>query len=138
MRHWLANRIEWLGGHELAVMLGSLCVVASTWGFVLLASQVAKGHTKSFDEQILVSLRVPGDLSRPIGPEWLSETARDITALGSSVVLGLATLSVAGFLALDRRYSAMGFVVGAVVSGWILSVVLKSAFERPGPNSSRT
>jgi undecaprenyl-diphosphatase len=133
MRHWLSRVVEWLGGHELAVMLGSLCVVASTWGFVLLASQVMKGHTKSFDEQILMALRVPGDLARPIGPEWLEETARDITALGSTVVLGLATLSVAGFLALDRRYSAMVFVVGAVVSGLILSVVLKSAFERPRP-----
>ena len=133
MRHWLSKAVEWLGGHELAVLLGSLCVVASTWGFVLLASQVAKGHTKSFDEQILIALRVPGDLSRPIGPAWLEESARDVTALGSTIVLGLSTLAVAGFLALDRRYSAMGFVVGAVVSGWFLSFLLKSAFDRPRP-----
>ena len=133
MRNWLARLVEWLGGHELALMLGSLCVIASTWGFVVLASQVAKGHTKAFDDQILMSLRVPGDPARPIGPAWLEETARDVTALGSTVVLWLATFAVAGFLALDRRYSAMGFVVGAVLSGWALSFVLKSAFDRPRP-----
>ena len=133
MRSWLSKAIEWLGGHELAVMVGTLCVVASTWGFVLLASQVAKGHTKSFDEQILLALREPDDPANPIGPVWLEETARDVTALGSTVVLWLATLAVAGFLALDRRYSAMGFVLGAVLSGWGLSFLLKMGFDRPRP-----
>jgi undecaprenyl-diphosphatase len=133
MRYLLSRLVEWMGGHELAVMVGSLCVVASTWLFVLLASQVAKGNTKSFDDQLLMALRVPGDPARPIGPEWLEETARDITALGSTVVLGLATCAVAGFLALDRRYSAMAFVVGAVVSGSALGFLLKEAFHRPRP-----
>jgi undecaprenyl-diphosphatase len=133
MRRLLSRVIEWLGGHELAVMLGSLCVIASTWGFVLVASEVAEGRTKSFDEKILLSLRVPGDPALPIGPAWLSESARDITALGGGVVLMLATFGVAGFLALDRRYSAMAFVLGAVFSGWGLSVLLKAAFERPRP-----
>jgi undecaprenyl-diphosphatase len=134
MRSLISRAIEWLGGHELAVMLGSLCVVASTWGFVVLASEVAEGRTKTFDDRLLLALRVPGDPARPIGPDWLSETARDMTALGSTLVLMLATLGVAGFLALDRRYAAMAFVLGAVFSGWGLSVLLKAAFERPRPD----
>jgi undecaprenyl-diphosphatase len=133
MRKLASRVIEWLGGHELAVMLGSLCVIASTWGFVLIASEVAEGRTRTFDDRILTALRVPGDLARPIGPEWAPETARDITALGSTSVLLLATLGVGGFLALDRRYAAMAFVVLAVAGGWALSVGLKSAFERPRP-----
>jgi undecaprenyl-diphosphatase len=133
MRSLLSKAIDWLGGHELALMLGTLCVVASTWGFVLLASQVAKGTTKSFDEQILKALREPDDPANPIGPGWLEESARDVTALGSTTVLSMATLAVAGFLALDRRYSAMVFVVGAVLSGWALSFLLKMAFDRPRP-----
>jgi undecaprenyl-diphosphatase len=134
MRSLVSWMIEWLGGHELAAMLGTLCVVASTWGFVVLASEVAEGRTKTFDDRLLLALRVPGDPSRPIGPEWVPETARDITSLGSSAVLLLATLGVAGFLALDRRYAAMAFVLGAVVSGWALSVLLKAAFDRPRPD----
>jgi undecaprenyl-diphosphatase len=133
MRHWLSKVVEWLGGHELAVLLGTLCVVASTWAFFGLASEVMKGRTKSFDDRILLSLRVPDDPARPIGPEWLEEVARDITALGSTVVLGLAVVAVAGFLALDRRYSAMTFVLGASLSGWVLGFVLKAAFDRPRP-----
>ncbi len=133
MRRLISKAIEWLGGHELAVMLGSLCVVASTWGFVVLASEVAEGRTKAFDDRLLLALRVPGDPATPIGQDWLSESARDMTAMGSTLVLLLATFGVAGFLALDRRYAAMAFVLGAVFSGWGLSVLLKAAFERPRP-----
>jgi undecaprenyl-diphosphatase len=134
MRQWLSRLVEWLGGHELAVLLGLLCVVGSTWVFLGVAAAVMKGRTQSVDDRILLSLRVPGDLSKPIGPAWLEEVARDITALGSPVVLGLAVIAVAGFLALDRRYSAMVFVLGAAASGWILSSVLKAAFDRPRPD----
>ncbi len=134
MRRLISRVIEWLGGHELAVMLGTLCVVASTWGFVVLASEVAEGRTKSFDDKLLLALRVPGDPATPIGPEWVAESARDVTALGSTLVLMLATLGVAGFLALDRRYAAMAFVLGAVGSGWALSMLLKAAFDRPRPD----
>jgi undecaprenyl-diphosphatase len=133
MRHWLSKAAEWLGGHSLAVLLGTFCLVGSSWAFFALASEVTRGRTKSFDDRILLALRVPGDPARPIGPEWLEEVARDITALGSSVVLGLALVAVAGFLALDRRYSAMRFVLGAALSGWVLSSILKTAFNRPRP-----
>ena len=133
MRSLVSRAIEWLGGHELAVMLGMLCVVGSTWGFLVLASEVVEGRTKTFDDRLLMALRVPGDPARPIGPEWVSETARDVTSLGSTVVLWLATLGVAGFLALDRRYAAMVFLLGAVFSGGALSFGLKAAFERPRP-----
>ena len=130
----ISRAIDWLGGHELAVLLGSTCVLASTWGFVLLASAVAEGHTKAFDDRLLLALRVPGDPATPIGPAWFAETARDLTALGSTSVLLLATFGVAGFLLLDRRYGAMTFVLAATLGGWALSMALKSAFERPRPD----
>ena len=134
MRRLFSKLVEWLGGHELAVMLGTLCVVASAWGFVLVASEVARGRTKAFDDRLLLALRVPGDPARPIGPDWLKEAARDVTALGGTEILWLATFAVAGFLALDRRYSAMLFLLGAVGSGWALSGLLKAAFDRPRPD----
>ncbi len=77
---------------------------------------------------------MPGDPERPIGPEWLSETARDVTALGSTVVLTLATAGVVIFLGLDRRYRAMGFVAASTVGGWLLSAGLKAMFDRPRPD----
>ncbi|WP_435006578.1 phosphatase PAP2 family protein [Tundrisphaera lichenicola] len=134
MHRWLSRVVEWLGGHELAVLLGSLAVVGGTWGFFALADLVVDGQTKAFDTRILLALRTPGDLARPIGPAWVEEMARDLTALGSTVNLWIATLAVVGFLALDRRYAAMSFVIGAVLSGWGLSFLLKSTFDRPRPD----
>ena len=58
---------------------------------------------------------------------------RDVTSLGSVAVLVLATLAVVGFLLLDRRYAAMLFVLAAVVSGLVLSSLLKACFARPRP-----
>ncbi len=134
MRRSLSRLIAWLGGHETAVLAASSALVASTWLFFWLAQDVASGRSRSFDDRLLLALRQPGDPSRPVGPAWLPEAARDITALGSTDILWLATLAVAGFLGLDRRYRAMIFVMAAVCSGWALSFGLKAAFERPRPD----
>ena len=40
----------------------------------------------------------PGDMTNPIGPRWLEDMWRDVTALGSVAVLGLVTLACAGYL----------------------------------------
>ena len=134
MRRLISRLIEWLGGHELAVLAASTCVIASAWAFLALAGLVVEGRTRWFDERLLLALRVPGDPSRPIGPVWMPEVARDITALGSTDVLALAALAVVGFLALDRKYAAMILVVAAVGGGWALGSVLKAAFDRPRPD----
>jgi len=118
----------------LVLLLGVLVVVAGTWGFIALVDLVFEGSTQSFDENVLRSLRRPDNPALPIGPEWVAEAARDLTALGGVVVLLLATLAVAGFLFLDRKFAAMGFLLTAVVSGLILSSLLKAGFARPRPD----
>lgn len=134
MKRTVGRVIEWLGGLELAVILALLVVVAGTWGFVALANLVVEGGTRQFDERILLSLREPDDPARPIGPAWLEEVGRDITALGGTAVIVLITGSVVGFLALDRKYGAMTFVLGATTSGFALSSGLKAFFQRPRPD----
>ncbi len=134
MRGRLRQLILWLGGHELAVLAASTALLGSIWVFWVLAQRVASGETLSLDDRLLLALRSPGDPSRPIGPDWLPEVARDVTALGSTDILWMATFAVAGFLGLDRRYRAMAFVLLAVCSGWALSFGLKAAFERPRPD----
>lgn len=133
MLNRLGRVFEWLGGHELTVLVGSSCLVAAVWGFWVLSSQVSRGHTRAFDDRLLYALRVPGHPEHPIGPEWLPETARDVTALGSTVVLALATAGVVAFLGLDQRWRAMGFVAASVLGGWLLSAGLKAMFDRPRP-----
>src|SRR5262245_37881089 len=132
---WTPGRVvEWLGGHELAVILGLLVIVAGTWGFVALAGQVVDGDTQRFDERIIRALRRPDDPSTPIGPDGMEEVGRDITALGGVPLIVLITGSVVGFLALDRKWGASAFVLGATTSGFALSTALKAHFHRPRPD----
>jgi len=130
----LFDVFEWLGRHEYMVLLAVLIIVAGTWGFIALADVVIEGRTQSFDESILRALRRPDNTAIPIGPDWMAEVGRDLTALGGVAVLILATLAVAGFLLLDRKYAAMGFVLAAVTSGLVLSSILKACFARPRPD----
>jgi undecaprenyl-diphosphatase len=129
----LGRIIEWLGGHELTVILGLLVIVAGTWGFIELAGEVLEGDTQRFDERIVRALRRPDDPAIPIGPVWMEEAGRDITALGGVPLIVLITGAVVGFLALDRKYGAMAFVLGATASGFAVSQALKALIRRPRP-----
>ena len=59
---------------------------------------------------------------------------RDFTALGSTGVLTLMVLSVAGFLAMTRKGHAAIFVLVSVVGGMLISQTMKWAFARPRPD----
>ena len=133
MARYLVGRIiAWLGGHELTMLVGLLIVVGGTWTFLAVADKVEKGGTETFDLQILRAMRDADD--QPIGPIWMSELVRDITALGGYSVLTIVTASLVCFLSLDRKYGAMWFVIFAVVGGFALAMGLKSAFARDRPD----
>ena len=68
------------------------------------------------------------------GPAWFQEVARDITALGGYAVLIVLVGTVAGFLQLDGKRGAMWFLSGAVLSGYLVGMGLKSLFLRPRPS----
>ena len=72
-----------------------------------------EGRTKHIDERIVRALRRPDDPSTPIGPSWMPEVGRDVTALGGVTVIVLVTGAVAGFLLLDRKYAATVFALAA-------------------------
>jgi undecaprenyl-diphosphatase len=133
VRRNLSNLLERLGLYEMPVLLGVLIVVAGAWGFVALTDVVLEGKTQSVDEAVISALRRPDDTSKPIGPDWMTEVARDLTALGGVVALVLITLTVAGYLLLDRKYAVAVFVLAAVVGGLVLSSILKASFDRPRP-----
>jgi undecaprenyl-diphosphatase len=116
----------------LAVVLAVIGIVAGVGTFALLATAVNAGGTQGFDRQILLAMRQPGDLA-PAGPPAFQEAARDITALGSLVVLGLITTIACGFLALDGKTHMALFVCVSVTSGLTASTLLKDVFQRPRP-----
>ncbi len=125
--------LAWLGGHELGVLLAFVGIASGIWLFSAIAGEVLEGDTQAFDQKVLLAMRRPGDRS-PIGPPALQETARDITALGGATVLGLLTLITGGFLLFDGKRHLAIFVYGSVASGFLVSAILKSLFQRPRPD----
>jgi undecaprenyl-diphosphatase len=120
---------------ELVVLAGGLAIPLLLFVFALLAAVVVDGDTQSFDIHVLTALRRPDDPSVPVGPAWLAAGARDITALGSPAVLGLATLAICGFLALQGMRRTALFVLVATSGGWVLNEVLKEIFQRARPTA---
>jgi undecaprenyl-diphosphatase len=115
------------------VLIAVMVLAGALWGFLVLADEVAEGGTGRFDRAILLALRNPQDPADPIGPRWFEEMARDVTALGSTVVLTLITLAAIGFLLMLRRRAAALLVAVSVGGGVLLSNLLKFGFARPRP-----
>lgn len=119
---------------ETRTILALLVVAAAGWGFAELADDVMEGETRAFDSRILLAMRAPDDPTNPIGPRWLEEAGRDITALGGMTVLSLLTAAVAGLLWLQGHRGTMVFLVVAVAGGMLASSLIKAGFDRPRPD----
>lgn len=131
---WIIRSMTWLRQQEPTVLLVMLLVVLGLWAFIELADEVLEQDTQQFDHWMIHLLRQPGRLELPRGPRWLAETGRDITALGSLVVLSGIIAAVAGYLWLQRQYRTMCLVLIASVSGMGLSHILKLFFARQRPD----
>ena len=133
---FLQRFLGWVrrGGRlEISLLVAILLAVAGLWVFCALAAEVVEGDTGKFDERILLALREPGNLAVPIGPSWLLQVARDITAFGGAFGIGMITLSVLGYLLLERHYGFSGLVVASVYGGSALALVFKTWFHRSRP-----
>jgi undecaprenyl-diphosphatase len=136
------EQTKWLDGvmapvlerMELGTIVLLLLFAGGMWGFVELTEEVLEGETQAIDRTLLLMLRSSEDLADPLGPAWLEEVGRDMTALGGVAVLTLLTLAVAVFMALRRLWSAAGLLLAAVGSGVLVSTVLKDTFERARPD----
>ena len=114
-------------------MLACAIAVIAFAVFLAIALAAASGATHGFDAAALLALRDPADPSRPFGPAWLQETARDFTALGSNGVLVALTAAGAGLLALARRQGAALLLLATFWGALIIESAAKFMFERPRP-----
>jgi undecaprenyl-diphosphatase len=123
---------KWLSGRrtDVFVLTGVGVVAAACWAFLAAADAV----TGQADARVLRSLRKPNDPADPLGPRWLEEAARDVTALGGQAVLTLLVGSVLGYLVIARRRHAAVFVLVATVGGALISTALKGMYSRPRPD----
>ena len=134
MQQTLRRISHWASDVEPVVLVSLLVIVAGIWGFISLADRVQEGRTQAFDERVLTAVRRLETPAQPIGPPWMAEVGRDLTALGGVTVLLLATVAVLGFLGLSRKLGLMTFVLLATLGGLGLSSLLKVLFVRPRPS----
>ncbi len=53
------SALDWIGGHELVVMMLLLVAALAIWAFVTIAEQVQAGATSRFDEWVVRALHNP-------------------------------------------------------------------------------
>jgi undecaprenyl-diphosphatase len=110
------------------IVIGSLI-------FILIANEVSEGETRHFDLTILKSLREPDNYHQPVGPKWVELAMRDITALGGGTVIIIITVSVVGFLLIQKKYTSMWLILGATISGSLVEYLLKLIVARERPEA---
>lgn len=125
--HW-RERLEFRTFAAIALLAGG------TWSFIEIADEVVEGESQTIDTKILLAFRNAGDLSDPIGPAWVEELGRDLTALGGVAVLSVLTFAVAGYLWLSGKVRAMWLMFGAIGGGLLVSTLLKHGFDRTRPD----
>jgi len=111
-----------------------LAVAGAVWAFLSLGGEMAEGETLAFDRRILMALRNPADPADPIGPRWLAESLRDVTALGGFTVLTLvAIVAVLALVFHGKRKQALVFAA-VVVCAQLSANLLKGLYARPRPD----
>ena len=97
--------------------------------FLKLGSEVVEGETQGFDQALL-------HFSHGLRERhaWLGPVLRDITSLGSTVVLTLLTVGTVVYLALFAARRMALLVAVSVTSGILLVSWLKAGFDRARPD----
>jgi len=119
---------------EFSVLLAGIIVAGGLWGFVEMAGVARDTTAHAFDTDIMLFFREAGRPDQPIGPLWLQEAVRDITGLGSMIVLVMVTAAAIFYLLLIGRWRQALLVLIAVGGGQILSSLLKLGIDRPRPD----
>lgn len=130
LRAWLAAR---LAPADSRALLALALVIAGVVVFMRLAAYVAGDTPGEFDVRLITALRNPADLSDPIGPGWLEEAMRDLTALGGSIVLLIVSCAAFAFLFMAGKSHAAYLLAASVIGAMLLSQLLKFGISRPRP-----
>ena len=104
-----------------------LCVVA----FALLAGEMLEGDTRALDMALARAAQ-----SLLVAHPWVFEVMRDLSGLGSTVVLTLFTVITAGYLALVSMRPSALLVAASTISGSLCVSAFKVVFGRARPDTA--
>ena len=121
---------------EVSVVAALCAMAGGLFLSIHLAEETGEGDTHAFDMAVLSRLRRPDAPAVPIGPHWLTTSARDLTSLGSTTILVFLGLSAIGFLMMQGRRAAALLVLGSVGGALALSNGLKLVFQRARPDAA--
>ncbi|GHC67022.1 phosphatase PAP2 family protein [Limoniibacter endophyticus] len=112
------------------VIGAAICFIA----FLILSQLINPDEPFPVDQQLILAFRSATDANIAIGPSWLQEAVRDVTALGSSTLLCFVYLVALYFLGRLGRVPDAIFLTLAVAGGQFLSTLLKLIVARPRPD----
>jgi hypothetical protein len=101
--HHSALPVPWLSVETktlLPIFFGALFA----WLVLRSVPRLYQGRLEAIDNQLLRALRRSDDPAIPVGPKWLPQAAKDVTALGSGANLTMVTGILVGFLCVNRRF----------------------------------
>ncbi|MCX7564982.1 phosphatase PAP2 family protein [Sulfitobacter sp. F26169L] len=130
----LAATRRWLASGPGIILIALMAMASLIWAFFEIADAVGENETDRFDRLVMQALRNPADMDDPLGPVWVQELARDITALGGVGVLTFFVVAAAGYLWLARDRGLSVFLLASVSTGVLLSQGLKTVFDRARPD----
>lgn len=119
---------------EFRMLAGFFILAISLLIFYQVADEVSEGEYQDLETKILYSLRDPSDISKPLGPAWLSIVMRDITALGGEAILALVTVFLIGFLYMKKDKRSIYYIIAAVIGAAAIGLSLKLFFFRERPD----
>lgn len=131
---WIELAVKWLKGREPLLLVFFLILAGTTWAFIELTDEVLEQETQAFDKWVIRSMRRADDPSIPIGPPWVQEMGRDLTALGGVATLVFFTTVVAGYLWIEGKKRVILLLLVASLGGLLLSSALKHFISRPRPD----
>ena len=116
-------------------LLGSLFLIAGLLLiFIFIAQDVFEGETASFDRAAILAFRSAGNIAQSVGPPWVEEAVRDVTALGSIIVVIILSGAVLGYLLMLGKRGPALLLFMSVAGGTALNDLLKYVFARPRPD----
>jgi undecaprenyl-diphosphatase len=101
------------------------------FAFLKLGAEVVEGDTLAFDQRLLQLAQ-----SLRINHAWIGPVMRDLSGLGSTIVLTLVTVGTVFYLALFSSQRLAALVAVSVSSGTLLVGWFKAGFGRIRPDLS--
>lgn len=97
-----------------------------------MTAAVLTGRSEGIDSAGLLFWR-RGATLLPVGPEWLLEAVRDLTALGGVFLRNLIALGAIVSLVFLRLRREAVLLAATIAGGWIVNTLVKLAVGRPRP-----